>query len=105
MFSRSCACCSSVALLMDGGVVRATKSEILETDEKREAAIRLYEMWYRPTYGSLPFKIVYSLVGLSSIARADMADRTAFVCILHVTSEASERDEGSVNGSAPDEAV
>jgi hypothetical protein len=30
------------------GVVRVTKPEVLQTDEKREAAIQLYEFWYKP---------------------------------------------------------
>jgi hypothetical protein len=32
------------------GVVRVTKPERLETDEKREAAIRFYETFYKPSY-------------------------------------------------------
>jgi hypothetical protein len=31
------------------GVVRVTKPEVLETDDKREAAVVFYEMFYRPT--------------------------------------------------------
>jgi hypothetical protein len=32
------------------GVVRVTKPEVLGTDEKREVAVRFYEMFYKPTY-------------------------------------------------------